>query len=113
MTNFEKILHDTPKEDMAEALSALFVGHCDDCPALALCDSLPEKEMHIGCRGVLLRWLNMEAEQEHEAAAEAYPKAEIIEINGETCLHVRTYPPRPEGGGGGFVYPMGNGGKGR
>ena len=62
MTNFEKILHDTPKEDLAEALSKLIVGHCDDCPALELCGSLPEEEMHIGCRGVLLRWLDMEAE---------------------------------------------------
>lgn len=60
MTNYEKILRDTPKEDMAEALMELYNGNCAECPALELCDSLPEEEMYIGCRGVLLLWLDME-----------------------------------------------------
>lgn len=108
MTNFEKFLRETTKADVAEALSGCFEGKCDECPALDLCNQMGDQE-EVGCTDVMLLWLDQEAEQEHEAAAEAYLKAESIYINGEPCLHVQTYPSRPEGGGGGFVYPMGTG----
>ena len=60
MTNMEKLLRETSKEDLAEALMEQYNGSCEACPALALCDALPEEEMHIGCRGVMMRWLDME-----------------------------------------------------
>lgn len=61
MTNFEKILRETPRQDMAEALSACFEGQCDLCPAHALCVEYGEED-EVGCVDVLLKWLDMEAE---------------------------------------------------
>ena len=61
VTNMEKLLRETSKEDLAEALMEQYTGSCETCPAVELCDALLEEEMHIGCRGVLLRWLDMEA----------------------------------------------------
>ena len=60
MTNFEKILHSTTKEDMADALSASFEGKCDECPALDLCNQMGDQE-EVGCTDVMLRWLDQEA----------------------------------------------------
>lgn len=61
MTNMEKLLRETSKEDLTEALMEQYTGSCEACPAVELCDSISEEEMRIGCRGVLLRWLDMEA----------------------------------------------------
>ena len=82
MTNFEKILHSTTREDMADALSACFEGQCDECPALALCNQMGDQE-EVGCTDVMLRWLDQEAEPMPEAPREA----------------------------GGILYPLGNGGR--
>ena len=60
MTNFEKILRETTKADVADALSANYVGQCSQCPALELCRKV-EDESDVGCTDVMLRWLDMEA----------------------------------------------------
>ena len=60
MTNFEKLLRVTTKADVADALSAYFVGQCSQCPALELCRKV-EDEDDVGCHDVMLRWLDLEA----------------------------------------------------
>lgn len=110
MTNFEKLLRETSKENLAEALMEKYNGSCVACPALELCDSIPEEEMHIGCRGVLLRWLEMDVEPDRVVAAE--PEVRTVEIGGQLFRMVQTHPFKPEGGGGGIMYPLGNGGSG-
>lgn len=60
MTNFEKILRETTRQDMAEALSAYFEAQCDQCPAHAICVEYGEED-EVGCSDLLLKWLDMEA----------------------------------------------------
>ena len=60
MTNFEKVLAKTSKQDMAEAFSACYEGQCDKCPALELCTQKGDQD-DVGCVDVWLEWLDMEA----------------------------------------------------
>lgn len=62
MTNFEKILRGTTREDMADVLSACFNGKCDICLALDLCNQMGDQG-DIGCIDVMLRWLDQEARE--------------------------------------------------
>lgn len=74
MTNFEKLLRDTTKEDMAAALSVCFEGQCDECLARLICESV-EDESDIGCTDVMLRWLDQEAPPTaRERASELFGK---------------------------------------
>lgn len=60
VTNFEKILAETSKLDLAAAFSECYAGQCSQCPALELCRKV-EDEDDVGCHDVMLRWLDMEA----------------------------------------------------
>lgn len=62
MTNFEKILRETTRQDLAEALSDRFASQCKLCPAYALCVEYGEDD-EVGCVDVQLKWLDMEAEE--------------------------------------------------
>ena len=55
------------------------------------------------------RWLEMEVEPDSVVAIE--PEVRTIEIGGQLFRMVQTHPFKPEGGGGGIMYPLGSGGR--
>lgn len=57
------------------------------------------------------RWLEMEVEPDSVVAIE--PEERTVEIGGQLFRMVQIHPFTPEGGGGGIMYPLGNGGSGK
>ena len=56
------------------------------------------------------QWLEMEVEPDSVVAVE--PEVLTVEMGGQLFRMVQTHPFKPEGGGGGIMYPLGSGGSG-
>lgn len=69
--------------------------------------SLLNAIMAADCSKAMERWLEMEAEPDSVVAME--PEVRTVEIGGQLFRAVQTHPSKPEGGGGGIMYPLGNG----
>ena len=72
--------------------------------------SLLNAIMAADCSKAMERRLEMEVEPDSVVAVE--PEVRTVEIGGQFFRMVQTHPFKPEGGGGGIMYPLGNGGKG-
>ena len=82
---------------------------CAHCPAYDMCAN-DELEAARACRETMEAWLEMDAEPGSVVAVE--PEVRTVEIGGQLFRMLQTHPYKPEGGGGGIMYPLGNGGRG-
>lgn len=104
MTNLEKLCTDSAGVRKMLLDLALDID-CAHCPAYEFCAGI---EGELECPEAMEQWLEMEVEPDSIVATE--PEVRTVEIGGQLFRMVQTHPFKPEGGGGGILYPLGSGG---